>query len=81
MPIPRYGIWYKDPSLDREVVVGICHMWAEATKMASDLYAVRKNIDKSQDVITGIFLFEPGILYTSKKPQRWQVMPLLTSNT
>ena len=49
--------------------------------MAGDLYSVRKNIDNARDVVTGIFLFEPGILYTSRKPQRWQVMPLLTSNT
>ena len=49
--------------------------------MANDLYTVKKKIDKARDVATGVFLFEPGVLYTSTKPQRWQVMPLQTSNT
>lgn len=81
MSIPRYGIWYKDSAQSKEVVVGMCHKWLDATKMASDLYTIRKNIDQALEVATGIFLYEPGILYTSAKPRRWQVMPLQTSNT
>ena len=63
------------------MVTGICHSWMDAKRMATDLYAIKKNIDNARDVVTGIFLYEPGVLYTSKKPRRWQVMPLLTSNT
>ena len=70
-----------DSAQSKEVVVGICHKWMDATKMASDLYTIRKNIDQSRDVVTGIFLYDPGVLYTSRKPKRWQVMPLQTSNT
>ena len=81
MAIPRYGIWYVDVSSGKEVVVGICHNWGEASKMAKDLYTIKKKIDKACDVVTGVFLFEPSVLYTSTKPRRWQIMPLQTSNT
>lgn len=81
MPVPRYCVWFTDENNAREVVSGICHTWPAAVKMAGDLYAIKKKIDKARDITTGIFLFEPGILYTSSKPKRWQVMPLQTSNT
>ncbi len=81
MPIPRYGIWYTHVDQPKEIVAGLCHNWMDAKRMAADLYSVKKNIDNAREVTTGIFLFEPGILYTSTKPRRWQVMPILTSNT
>lgn len=81
MPIPRYCVWYTDENSAKEVVSGICHSWSTAVKMAGDLYTVKKKIDQAREITTGIFLFEPGVLYTSSKPKRWQVMPLQTSNT
>ena len=81
MSIPRYGIWYKDSTTNKEIVAGITTTWPNAKSMAENLYAIRRNIDNTRDVSTGIFLFEPDKIYTSSVPKRWQVMPLLTSNT
>lgn len=81
MAVPRYGIWYTTAKEQSESVVGICHTWQEAKAMAQNLYHIKKNIENARDVCTGIFHFEPGIIYTSLKPKRWQVMPIMTSNT
>ncbi len=81
MAIPRYGIWFTSADITPETVVGICHNWQEAREMARNLYTIKTSIDNARDVCTGIFLFEPGVIYTSHKPKRWQVMPLMTSNT
>ena len=81
MGTPRYGIWFTSSDVTSEMVVGICHNWQEAREMAQNLYTIKTGIDNACDVCTGVFLFEPGIIYTSYKPKRWQVMPLMTSNT
>ena len=81
MGTPRYGIWFTSSDVASEMVVGICHNWQEAREMAQNLYTIKTGIDNACDVCTGVFLFEPGIIYTSYKPKRWQVMPLMTSNT
>jgi len=81
MAIPRYGIWYTSAKEQSENIVGICHGWQEAREMAQNLYSIKSGIEDARDVCTGIFLFEPGIIYTSQKPKRWQVMPIMTSNT
>ena len=81
MATPRYGIWFTSSDVASEMVVGICHNWPEAREMAQNLYTIKTSIDNARDVCTGIFLFEPGVIYTSHKPRRWQVMPLMTSNT
>lgn len=46
--------------------------------MAEGLYAIKKKIDKQDDVIVGISLLDCGELYTTKQPsQKWQIFPLL----
>ena len=47
--------------------------------MAKDLYTIKKQIDKSIDVTTGVFSMDGDVLYTSSKPISAQVLPLLTS--
>lgn len=47
--------------------------------MAKDLYTIKKKIDELEDVATGVFLMDQGLLYTSCKPKKAQVLPLLTS--
>jgi hypothetical protein len=76
-----YCVWYKDASVNKETCVGACSTWDEARSLAGRLYTVKKKIDDSENLSTGIFLFSPGELYTARSPKRWQIMPLLTSNT
>lgn len=76
-----YCVWFIDSTTDRERCVGACTSWAEAKIMANRLYTIKKKIDQSEELSTGFFLYSPGELYTAEKPKRWQIMPLLTSNT
>ena len=76
-----YCVWYKDASVGRETCVGACSTWEEAKVLAGRLYTIRKKIDEAEELSTGIFLFTPGELDTVRSPKRWQIMPLLTSNT
>ena len=73
-----FAVWFK--SLDQEeTIVGITTSKKDAYRMAKDLYAIKKNIDGLEQVSTGIDMMELGKLYTSAKPKRAQVTPLLTS--
>jgi hypothetical protein len=76
-----YCVWYIDSTTEKERCVGVCRTWSEARVMANQLYTIKKKIDQSENLSTGFFLYIPGELYTLKKPKRWQIMPLLTSNT
>lgn len=73
-----FAVWYKEDS-SKELIVGLSSSRRSAYKMAKDLYAVKKNIDKSINLATGVFFMDDNILYTSIKPRTAQVLPLLTS--
>lgn len=73
-----FAVWYKEAS-SKELIVGLSSSEKSAHKMAKDLYTVKKNIDKSIDLATGVFLMDENILYTSTKPRKAQILPLLTS--
>jgi hypothetical protein len=46
--------------------------------MCEGLFAIKRKIDKLNDVIVGISLLECGEIYTTKQPkQKWQIFPLL----
>ena len=78
----QYCIWYLDKSTHgREVISGVADSWTSAELLARRLYTIRKKVDLIENVSTGIFLFMANELYTGRPPARWQVMPLLTSNT
>ena len=73
-----FAVWYKEDS-SREFITGLSSSRKTAYKMAKDLYAVKKNIDKSTNLVTGVFFMDDNVLYTSIKPRTAQVLPLLTS--
>jgi hypothetical protein len=74
-----FAVWY---SIDNgiEITVGVTAQRSMADTMASNLYSIKKNIDKMENISTGIYLMEDSILYTSSKPRRWQVTPLRSSD-
>ena len=73
-----FAVWFQTADQE-ESIVGITTVKKDAYKMARDLYAIKKNIDGIDQVSTGVYLMEPGKLYTSVKAKRAQVTPLLTS--
>ncbi len=73
-----FAVWYTEAG-STEQVVGLSKDRKRAYDMARDLYAVKKKIDNLQDLTTGVSLMVDGVLYTSSKPKRAQVLPLLTS--
>lgn len=77
-----FGVWYSDQSTcGREIVSGLANDWTTAQLLAKRLYTIRRKLDGIDAVSTGIFFFKSGELYTGRIPDRWQIMPLLTSNT
>ena len=73
-----FAVWFQIADQE-ESIVGITTVKKDAYKMARDLYTIKKNIDGIDQVSTGVYLMEPGKLYTSVKAKRAQVTPLLTS--
>ena len=73
-----FAVWFRTAD-GPETIVGITSIKKDAYKMARDLYAIKKNIDGNDQISTGIYMMEPGKLYTSVKAKRAQVTPLLTS--
>lgn len=70
--------WKKDGRSSIERSAGFAYSWSHAKTMAEGLYAIKKKIDKQDDVIIGISLLDCGELYTTKQPrQKWQVFPLM----
>lgn len=75
-----YAVWFQDADSIKERVVGVSKSWDTAQSMAMRLYSIRKKVDGMKDVSTGIFFLDDSILYTSSKPRRWQITPLLSSD-
>ncbi len=75
-----YAVWYQNASSTKERVVGISSSWDTAHDMAKRLYSIKKKVDGMENISTGIFFLEDSILYTSSKPRRWQITPLLSSD-
>lgn len=74
-----YLIWYRTKTDTFDRAAGFAYTWKAAEDMAKKLYAIKKKIEKCDDVVTGIDLLECGDIYTLNQPkQKWQVMPLLT---
>jgi len=73
-----YLIWYKNDESSLERVAGFAYTWICAKQMAKDLYSIKRRVDKSKDVITGVSLLEAGCLYTITLPKKkWQILPLM----
>ena len=73
-----FAVWFSTPG-SREIIAGFSTNQREAHKMAKDLYAIKSNIERINDITTGVYFMEEGNIYTSSKPKRAQVMPFLTS--
>ena len=71
-------MWYKNDKKSPEKAAGFAYTWNHAKQMAEGLYAIKKKVDKQEDTITGISLFDCGELYTVAQPkQKWQILPIL----
>jgi hypothetical protein len=71
-------VWYKNDKKSPEKAAGFAYTWNHAKQMAEGLYAIKKKVDKQEDAITGISLFDCGELYTVAQPkQKWQILPIL----
>ena len=73
-----YLVWYKNNRSSSEVAAGFGYGWDHAKQIAEGLYAIKKKVDKQDDVIVGISLLECGTVYTTNQPkQKWQIFPML----
>jgi len=73
-----YLVWYKNNKTSSEKAAGFAYQWSHAEQMCEGLFAIKRKIDKSADVIVGISQLECGDLYTTKQPkQKWQIFPIL----
>lgn len=73
-----YLVWYKNNKKSSEKTAGFAYTWGHAKQMAEGLYAIKKKVDKQEDAITGISLFDCGELYTVMQPkQKWQILPIM----
>jgi len=75
-----FAVWFLDASIKTESIVGLANSWSRAEEMAKNLYSIKSKVDDLSDVSTGIFFLDDSILYTSSKPRRWQITPLLSSD-
>lgn len=74
-----YLVWYKEDKSALEHTAGFAYTWVIAEQMAKDLYSIKRRIEKSKNVSTGISLLQAGSLYTITAPTRkWQILPLLS---
>ena len=74
-----YLVWCRKEDSKIERTVGFAYTWKRAERMAKDLFSIKKNIDKCENIITGISLLECGHLYTTTLPKmKWQILPIMT---
>jgi len=74
-----YLVWYKEDKSTLEHTAGFAYTWVVAEQMAKDLYSIKRRIEKSKDISTGVSLLQAGSLYTITVPKRkWQILPLLS---